>query len=121
MSVPIHLGSLRLSCPSTGLGLALTSNASISTLAQSCSSEIPSVTDFAFGRVWLAPTTNVKLLLTLIWPSYTSDQQNNAIRKCLLTALRRAAVSTTSHQYRKYSIDKLQWTSYGPSWTFNLP
>ncbi|KAI4849507.1 hypothetical protein E4T44_03231 [Aureobasidium sp. EXF-8845] len=92
MSVSIHLGSLRLSCPSTGLDLALTSNASISTLSQSCSFNTPSITDIQSGLVWLAPTTNVKLLLAVIWPSSTSDEQNNAVRRCLLIALRRAAL-----------------------------
>jgi hypothetical protein len=107
MSVAIHLGSLRLSSPSTGLDLALTSNASISTLAQSCSSDTPSVTDIESGRIWLAPTTNVKLLLTIIWPCSISDQQNIAVRKCLLTALRRAAVSTTSHQFANIQLTSL--------------
>ncbi|CAD0089253.1 unnamed protein product, partial [Aureobasidium vineae] len=39
---------MRLSCPSTGLDLALTSNASISTLAQSCNT--PSITHIESGR-----------------------------------------------------------------------
>jgi hypothetical protein len=107
MSVPIHLGGLRLSSPSTGLDLALTSNASISTLAQSCSFNTPSIAEIESGRVWLAPTTNVKLLLTVIWPSSTSDRQNNAVRKSLLTALRRAAVSTTSHQSASIQLTNL--------------
>jgi hypothetical protein len=118
MSVPIHLGSLRLSCPSTGLDLALTSNASISTLAQSCSSDTPSITDIGSGRIWLAPTTNVRLLLTVIWPSSTSDEQNSAVRKCLLTALRRAAVSTTSHQSARIELtnhDEPDMEPVGPS------
>jgi hypothetical protein len=96
MSAPIRLGSLRLSCPSTGLDLALTNNASISTLAQSYSSDAPSLTDIESGRIWLAPTTNAKLSLAITWPSSTSNQHSNALRACLLTALRHAAVSTTS-------------------------
>jgi hypothetical protein len=98
MSAHIHLGNLRLSCPSTGLDLALTSNASISTLAQECSFDTPSSTDIESGRVWLAPTTNVKLLLAITWPSSTSGQHTN-LSKCLLAALRHAAVSTTSLHY----------------------
>jgi hypothetical protein len=96
MSAPIRLGCLQLSCPSTGLDLALTSNASISTLAQSCSSDTPSLADIESGRVWLAPTTNAKLSLAITWPSSTSNQRSNALRACLLTAVRHAAVSTTS-------------------------
>jgi hypothetical protein len=107
MPVPIHLGSLRLLSLSTGLDLALTSNASISTLAQSYSFDTPSITDIESGRVWLAPTTNVKLLLTVVWPSFTSDRQNNALRRSLLTALHRAAVSTTSRQSASIQLTNL--------------
>jgi hypothetical protein len=114
MSAPIRLGSLRLSCPSTGLDLALTSNASISTLAQSCSSDIPSLTDIESGRTWLAPTANVKLSLAITWPSSTSSQSSNALRQSLFTALRQAEVSTTS-LYPASIIDKPGYPSYGTS------
>lgn len=107
MSVPIHLGGLRLSSPSTGLDLALTSNASISTLAKSSSSGTSSITDIESGRIWLAPATNVQLLLTVVWPYSTSDEQNIAVRKCLLNALRRAAVSTTSRQSASIKLTSL--------------
>jgi len=95
MSDVISLGSLRLSCPSSGLDLALTSNAHISTLARPCS-DTPSITDIESGRVWLAPNTNVKLLLAVTWPSITLNQCSDALRKCLITALQNAAVSTMS-------------------------
>ena len=89
MSTPLDLGSLRLSCPSTGLDLTLTSNASISTLAHSCFSNTPSLTDMESGRIWLAPTTNLQLLLAITHPSLIS----HALRQCLITALRHAEVS----------------------------
>lgn len=94
MSTHLHLGSLRLSSPSTGLDLALTSDAHISTLARPCS-DAPSITDIESGHVWLAPNTNVKLLLDITWPSSASSHCFNSLRRRLLTALRHAAVSTT--------------------------
>jgi hypothetical protein len=95
MSDHISLGSLRLSCPSTGLDLALTSDIDMSTLAQSCSTDTPSITNIESGRIWLAPSTNFKLHLDIAWPSSTSSQYSNLLRNCLLTALRHAAVSIT--------------------------
>lgn len=100
MSAHLHLGNLRLSCPSTGLDLALTSNASISTLAQSYSSDTPSLTNIESGRVWLAPNTSVQLILAVTWPFSTCNQNFDALKRCLLTALQNAAVSTTLSDLR---------------------
>jgi hypothetical protein len=109
MSAHLHLGNLRLSCPSTGLDLAVTSNASISTLAQ-CSSERPSLANIEAGRVWLAPNTTVQLILAITWPSPASSHRSDAFRKCLLTALQRAAVSTRSPLLREYRKDKSEYS-----------
>jgi hypothetical protein len=114
MSAHIHLGSLRLSCPSIGLDLALTSNASISTLAQSYSSDAPSLTDIESGRIWLASTTNSKLSLAITWPSSTSNQHSNALRACLLPALRHAAVSTTSFYSATIELTSLNISAMEP-------
>lgn len=93
MCVHLDLGSLRLSCPSTGLDLALTSNAAISTLSQSCSFVTPSVTNIESGHIWVAPATNVKVHVNVHWPNSMSGQQVNNSKQCLITALRHAAVS----------------------------
>lgn len=113
MSVHISLGSLRLSSPSTGLDLALTSNADISTLARPCS-DAPSITDIETGRVWLAPSANVRLLLALTWPSSISTQGSNALRQYLLTTLRRAPVSTTSIRSMNKELTSLSTTAVEP-------
>lgn len=93
MSFQLDLGSLCLSCPSTGLDLALTTNASISTLSQSCSFNTPSVTNIESGHLWIAPTANVKVHVIINWPNSMSAQQTITSKQCLITALRHAAVS----------------------------
>ncbi|KAI4720980.1 hypothetical protein E4T48_02739 [Aureobasidium sp. EXF-10727] len=90
MSAHIDLGNLRLTCPATGPDLSLTSNASISTLAQSCNA--PSLTDIESGRIWLSPATSVQLLVTITWPSSVPNQQLVPLKQCLLTALQHAAL-----------------------------
>lgn len=98
MSTHLDLGSLRLSCPSTGLDLALTSKTSISTLSQSCSNNTPSITDIESGRIWLSPATNVQSQVHVTWPSNMSAQQIILLNQYLVTAIRHAAVSLyTSH------------------------
>ncbi|THY80068.1 hypothetical protein D6C93_10057 [Aureobasidium pullulans] len=70
MSAHIDLGNLRLSCPSTRLDLVLTSNASFSTLAHRSFQDTLSATNIESARVWIAPATNVHLLLNITWPSF---------------------------------------------------
>lgn len=106
MCAYLDLGSLRLSCPSTGLDLALTSNASISTLSQSCSFNTPSVTNIESGHIWIAPAANVKVHVIVNWPNSMSGQQTLTSKQCLITALRHAAVSL----YHSHS-ESLQVTS----------
>lgn len=113
MSHTISLGNLRLSCPSTGLDLALTSSADISTLARPCS-DTPSITDIESGRAWLAPAIDVKLPLAVTWPSCTSSQCSNALREYLPTALRHAAVSTTSLRSVSIALTSLGITAMEP-------
>lgn len=93
MPVHLDLGSLRLSCPSTILDLALTSKASISTLSPSCSLNTPSLTDIEAGRIWLSPATNLRSHVHVTWPSDISAQQIILLNQCLVTAIRHAAVS----------------------------
>lgn len=93
MPAHLDLGSLRLSCPSTDLDLALTSSISISTLSHSCSLNTPSITDIESGRIWLSPATNVQCHVHVTWPSNTSAQQIMLLNQCLVTAIRHAAVS----------------------------
>ncbi|KAK6007682.1 hypothetical protein QM012_004496 [Aureobasidium pullulans] len=94
MSVQLDLGSLRLSCPSIGLDLALTSSASISTLLHSCSLNTPSVANIESGRLWVAPAANVKLHVIVTWPSSLSKQRVIKLNQYLVTALQHAAVSS---------------------------
>lgn len=107
MSIRLHLGSLRLSCPSTGLDLALTSNVSISTLSRSCSFDSPLITDIEVGRVWVAPATNVQLHVIVAWPNSISRQQIDALEKCLLTALRHAAVSLHVTHFKNIQVTSM--------------
>jgi hypothetical protein len=93
MSAHIDLGNLRLSCPSTRLDLVLTSNASFSTLARRSFQDTLSATNIESACVWIAPATNVHLLLNITWSSFASGQYIDILKHRLLTALRHAAVS----------------------------
>lgn len=95
MPAHIDLGQLRLSYPSTGLDLALTSNAFLSTLSSLSAIENLPFASLESGRVWLSANTNVQLLLRITWPALSSSQETNLLKRRLLSALRDAAVSTT--------------------------
>ncbi|KAG9537785.1 hypothetical protein KCU79_g20516, partial [Aureobasidium melanogenum] len=108
MPVHLDLGSLRLSCPSTGLDLALTSKASISTLFQSCSLNTPSLTDIESGCIWLSPATNLRSHVHVTWPSNTSAQQIILLNQCLVTAIRRAALWTQLNLQPSLTVKRAQ-------------
>ncbi|KER00539.1 hypothetical protein AUEXF2481DRAFT_34760 [Aureobasidium subglaciale EXF-2481] len=90
MPTNLDLGSLRLSSPSTGLDLALTSGASISTLAACSFLDTPSITNIESGRVWVAPATSVQLLLDFVWLFVPSSY--DILEQRLVNTLRRAAL-----------------------------
>ncbi|KAI5269969.1 hypothetical protein E4T47_06585 [Aureobasidium subglaciale] len=90
MPTNLDLGNLRLSSPSTGLDLALTSSASISTLAACSFLDTPSITNVESGRVWVAPATNVQLLLDFVWLSIPSSY--DILQQRLVNTLRHAAL-----------------------------
>jgi len=114
MSTPLDLGTFRLSCPSTGLDLTLTSNASISTLAHSCFSDTPSLTDIESGLLWLAPATNLQLFLAITHPLSAS----HALRQRLLTALRHAEVSITFLCFASMKLTGLDVISDGNTFSY---
>jgi len=107
MPAHLDLGSLRLSCPSTGLDLALTSKTSISTLSHSCSLNTPSLTDIESGRVWVSPATNVESHVHVTWPSNMCAQQIILLNQCLVTAIRHAAVSLYISHSRSIQVTNL--------------
>ncbi|KAI5199105.1 hypothetical protein E4T39_06399 [Aureobasidium subglaciale] len=90
MPTNLHLGCLHLSSPSTGLDLALASNAFISTLAACSFLDTPSITNIGSDRIWVAPATSVQLILHISWPygSFCLD----TLSRCLIDALRHAAL-----------------------------
>ncbi|KAI4728037.1 hypothetical protein E4T49_04151 [Aureobasidium sp. EXF-10728] len=109
MSSRIDLGNLRLTCPATGLDLTLTSNASISTLAQSCNT--PSLTDIESGRIWLSPATSVQLLVTINWPSSVNKQHLVSLKQCLPTALQHAALWNQLNLRPSLTVESSQTSS----------
>ncbi|THW64281.1 hypothetical protein D6D20_02997 [Aureobasidium pullulans] len=105
MCAHIDLGNLRLSCPSTRLDLVLTSNASFSTLARRSFQDTISATNIESACVWIAPATNVHLLLNITCPSFASGQYIDILKHRLLTALRHAALWTQLNLQPSLSVE----------------